>query len=82
MGLPTLKKEEIYGGSTIDEAAKIFNSILKGEGSDAQNNVVIANEGVALCTYDQKKSLPECVALARESLISGKAYEAVKKLIQ
>src|SRR3982751_1550903 len=42
---------DIQGGSTVEESAKIFTRILKGEGSWAQNAVVLANASMALhCT--------------------------------
>jgi len=45
LGFETIKQEQIYGGETVDGSAKIFETILKGDGTTAQNSVVIANCG-------------------------------------
>lgn len=72
---------DIYGGSTVEEAAKIFTRILKGEGTWAQNAVVLANAAMALnCTGDFK-NYDDAYYAAVESLESGKAYQALQKLI-
>lgn len=72
---------DIYGGATVDEAAKIFLAILKGEGTWAQHAVVLANAAMALhCTGDYGQ-YDEAYEAACESLESGKAYSAFQKLI-
>jgi anthranilate phosphoribosyltransferase len=81
LGLDQLKASDLFGGNSVEEAAKIFNTILSGEGTEAQNNVVIANAGMALYVYHENKTIEECTAMAKESLMSGKAKEVVKKLI-
>ena len=73
--------EDIYGGNSAEEAAKIFLKILKGEGTWAQNAVVIANAAMALYSTGNFTSYEECYELAVESLESGKAYNSFKKLI-
>lgn len=81
LGKRMVDPADIYGGSTVEEAAKIFVKILKGEGSWAQNAVVLANAAMALhCTGDYK-SYDAAYAAAVESLESGRANEALKKLI-
>lgn len=75
-----LNQRDLFGGKSIKESAKIFISVLKGEGTHAQNEVVIANAGMAIhCT--KKKSLEDGIAEARESLESKNALNAYKKLI-
>lgn len=39
---------DILGGDTVAESAKIFTSVLNGEGTKAQNAVVIANSAIAI----------------------------------
>ncbi|MEO1257747.1 MAG: anthranilate phosphoribosyltransferase [Bacteroidota bacterium] len=73
--------ENIYGGETVEEASKLFTQILNGEGTDAQNRVVVANAALALQTYGIAESLDDCIAAASESLASGKALGVLKKLI-
>lgn len=80
-GAKTVLAEELFGGQTIDEAAKLFMTILLGKGTEAQNNVVAANAGVAINTVYPEKLLIECVDMAKESLLSGKALEKFKAVI-
>lgn len=78
-GIHSLKAEEISGGSNIPSSARIFTEVLKGQGSEAQNNVVCANAAMAIATTtncDPKEGFEK----AKESLLSGKANEAFKKL--
>lgn len=77
--LSRIKEEEIYGGSTVQESANIFLQILKGKGSEAQNNVVIANAGLAI-SVSEKIDLHKGIEKARESLMSGKALESLEQL--
>ena len=81
LGLGTISRAEIFGGNTVEEAAKIFQSIINGNGTEAQNNVVFANAGLAIATV---KQIPhrEGFELAKESLLSGKAKQSLNKLIE
>jgi anthranilate phosphoribosyltransferase len=81
LGMPTLHPEQIYGGNTVEESAEIFQRVISGNGTDAQNSVVIANSGLALKTLYPDRFLADCMAIARESLESGKADLAFEKLI-
>ncbi len=81
VGLPQLTYTDIAGGDTVEESAKIFLNILEGKGTPAQNAVVTANAGMALYCANQPKGLPYAMALANETLQSGKALEAFKKLL-
>ena len=81
LGLSRVQADQLHGGNTVEEAAKIFLSILEGKGTKAQNEVVIANSAFALSCYSPEKSLDDCIEQARESLISGKALNVFKKLI-
>mgnify|MGYP001137687014 CR=1 FL=1 len=74
-----IKAEEIYGGNTIPEAVQLFQKILNGEGTVAQNNVVCANAALAISTAN-KINLDEALSAARESLQSGKALQKLKTL--
>jgi len=81
LGKRTVSPIDIYGGTTVEEAAKIFLKILKGEGSWAQNAVVLANAAMALqCTGDFT-TYDDAYNAAVESLENGKAYQSFKKLI-
>jgi anthranilate phosphoribosyltransferase len=80
LGKRVVNPADIYGGDTVEAAAKIFIDILEGKGSLAQNAVVLANSAMALQCTGQYKSYDECYQLAVESLESGKALAGLKKL--
>lgn len=76
-----ISQEQIFGGDSVKMSAKIFENILKGEGTEAQNNVVIANAAMAL-KCGKEIELIEGVSEARESLRSGAALKAFKNLLE
>lgn len=76
-----LSPEELHGGNSLEEAARIFLRVLKGEGTHGQNEAVIANAALAINTYSGDE-LEEDIEKARESLKSGKAYDKYQALIQ
>lgn len=78
-GVNVLSQKEIEGGSTIDESAALFMNIISGKGTEAQNNVVCANAAMAIATVNGGSPL-ENFQLAKESLLSGKATNALNKL--
>lgn len=80
-GFSVVTPEELTGGNSVDDAAKIFKSILEGNGTNAQQNVVIANAALGIQCISPEKSLAACVAEASEALKSGKAYKVFKKLM-
>ena len=80
LGKRVVNPADIYGGDTVEAAAKIFIDILEGKGSLAQNAVVLANSAMALQCTGQYKSYDECFQLAAESLESGKALIVLRKL--
>jgi anthranilate phosphoribosyltransferase len=82
LGLQAVRPEEIHGGSTVEEAAKVFLRILEGRGSAAQNDVVVANAAFALYCMDEKRPLTENIGRARQSLESGSALKAFKNLVE
>jgi len=81
LGKRRVDPADIYGGNSTDEAAKIFLKIIRGEGTWAQNAVVMANAAMALYATGNFTAYEECYAMSVESLESGKAYENFKKLI-
>jgi anthranilate phosphoribosyltransferase len=74
--------QKLFGGHSVEEAAKIFMAVLEGNGTHEQNNVVLANAALGLQLVFPSKSLVECVAMARESLESGKALKSLKSVTQ
>ncbi|MEJ7589054.1 MAG: anthranilate phosphoribosyltransferase [Ferruginibacter sp.] len=80
LGKRTVTAADIHGGNSVAEAAEIFLNILKGNGSWAQNAVVLANSAMALQCTGKYNTYDECYQQAVESLESGKALGALKKL--
>lgn len=80
-GFPVYAQEELSGGQSVDDAAEIFKSILEVTGTDAQQNVVIANAALGIKCMFPGRSLGDCVAEASESLKSKKALGVFKKLM-
>mgnify|MGYP000856612882 CR=1 FL=1 len=72
---------DIYGGNTVEEAAGIFKTIISGNGTWAQNAVVLANAAMALHCTGVYNSYEDAYLAAVESLESGKANECLQKLI-
>ncbi len=81
LGLPQVNAIELKGGETIEESAKIFISILEGNGTEAQNSVVIANAGMSIYAGHQDDGIKSAIEKARESLMSGNALITFKKLL-
>lgn len=79
-GMKELAPETLFGGESVEDAAKIFLNILKGKGSSEQNNVVIANAALAINVVYADKTLLNCIDIAKESLKSGKALEKLKAI--
>lgn len=73
--------ETIFGGNSIDEAAHIFKNILEGNGTYEQNAVVLANAGMALKNTGKYGDYDNCLKMAKESLLEGKALNGFKKLV-
>jgi anthranilate phosphoribosyltransferase len=80
IGFSKVKQSEIFGGDTIASAGKIFKDILDGNGTEAQNNVVLVNSAYAIKTISGK-NFEESLELAKASLLDGKAKKSFEKLI-
>jgi anthranilate phosphoribosyltransferase len=82
LGKRSVQQTDIHGGNSIEEAAKIFTKILSGEGTWAQNAVVMANAAMGLYCTGAYKTYDDAFAAAVESLESGRANGCLKKLIE
>lgn len=71
----------IKSGGSIEEAAKIFVSILEGKGTNEQNNVVLANSALAIQCISRNAVFENSLQEAKDSLFGGKALESLKSLI-
>lgn len=83
LGFDVARPEELLGGATEEEAAQIFDNVLQGTALPAQKNIVLANAAFAIQVLERgKKSINECIDIARESLDSGKALSTFRHFVE
>ncbi len=80
INMPRLNPTDLQGGETVEEAAEIFTTILKGEGTIPQNSVALVNAGLAIQCFKPEIALEACIEEAKSSLESGRALQVLKKL--
>ncbi|MBP5277322.1 MAG: anthranilate phosphoribosyltransferase [Prevotella sp.] len=82
LGFDFAKPEELRGGATEEEAKEIFDTVLENRALPAQKNIVLANAafGIQVLEHGQK-DIEECIAIARESIDSGRALETFKRFL-
>jgi anthranilate phosphoribosyltransferase len=73
--------EDLSGGATLEEAAGIFRNVISGNGTWAQNAVVLANAAMALMGTGEYTSYDDAYQHAVESLESGAAQQSLEKLL-
>ncbi len=81
LGFSTAPQSALFGGKTVEEAARIFDSVLGNEAEKHQTDCVVANAAYAIQAYS-RKPIDECLAMARESLASGRALAVFKKFVE
>jgi anthranilate phosphoribosyltransferase len=81
LGFEKLDPAVIGGGSTVKESADIFMGVLNGDGTTAQNNVVVCNAALAIKTIHPEKTFGDCFYEADEALLSKRALNSFKTLI-
>ncbi len=80
INLKKYSERDLYGGETVEEAAQIFKSILEGQGTEAQNNVVLTNAAFAIKCVTEK-TFEDCFETATESLLSKNALNSLKQVL-
>jgi anthranilate phosphoribosyltransferase len=81
LGFHRVLPQDLFGGATPRDAARIFDSVLSNRATNSQKDVVIANAAVAIQTIEPQLDLPTCIDKARESLESGRAQIAFTKFL-
>lgn len=83
LGFETAKPEELVAGATEKEAKEIFDSVLENRALPAQKNIVLANAAFGIQVMEKgRKSIDECIEIARESIDSGNALNTFKKFVE
>ncbi len=80
LGLKRCQLDDLHGG-TPEECAAILRGIFQGE-KGPRRDVVLLNSGAALFTSGVAESISQGMALAAESIDSGKAQGKLNLLIQ
>jgi len=81
LGFEKIAEEEIKGGDTVESSARIFMKVLNGEGTAAQQNVVLCNAALAINTIDGRKTFGDCFYEAETALMNKAALNSFKKLV-
>ena len=78
-GVLPLEASQIAGGDNVESSAKIFMNVIQNKGTQAQQEVVCANAGMAIATALDLSPI-DGFEKAKESLLSGKAFEVLTQL--
>ncbi|MDR0962654.1 MAG: anthranilate phosphoribosyltransferase [Mediterranea sp.] len=81
LGFDNVNPAELFGGSTKEEAARIFDNVLENRATPAQTQCVLINAAFAIQTVEADKEIEECIDIARQSLESGRALETLRKFV-
>lgn len=79
LGYSYIAPETLHGGTTPEESANIFMKILNGNGTNEQNQVIIANASLAIQLY-KNYDLLTSKNLAEDSLFNLKALKCFENL--
>lgn len=82
LGFRPARPEELFGGQTKADAARIFDDVLHLRATPAQTQCVVVNAAFAIQVMEPQKEIEECIALARESLESRRALHTLEKFIE
>ena len=82
LGFRKIAQAEIYGGSTIAEAARIFDCVLSGTATSAQEDCVVANAAFAINLMDSSKNILQAIQCAKEIIKSGAAKRTFIKFLE
>lgn len=79
-GVDFVQADALRGADSLEGNAAILKSILKGEGSDEQNQVVAANAALAMVVWNPNETLDVAFRTALEFIGSGRAMDHLNTL--
>ncbi len=79
LGIETATHKDLKGGDK-DINAAIILSILKGNASPAQRDIVLLNAAFAISVSGKASGLPEALEMARESIGTGAALKKLQAM--
>ena len=80
VGLARAPLSAILGGDAVENAA-ITRAILEGQEQGAKRDMVLLNAGAALYVDGKASSIADGIAMAKETIDSGKAKEKLEQII-
>lgn len=81
VGFERCTELDLDGGTTPEDAARIFDNVINNTATAAQKNAVIANAATAIQTIDPLLSFGDAIAQARETIESGRLKETFGKFL-
>ena len=79
-GMKRCDKSELVGGDgTVN--ARITESILKGECTDAKADAVLINAGAGIYLMNGAETIAEGIEIAKATIANGKAYEKLQQFV-
>ncbi len=81
-GFERCSEASLDGGSTPEEAARIFDNVINNTATKEQKNAVIANSAVAIQTIDPTRSIGEAIAQATEVIESGRLKQTFENFLK
>lgn len=81
LGIMEIRQEDLFGGTTVKDAAAIFLNVLQGQATPQQAEVVAVNAAYAIQCYTEKP-IEESLLMAKEVIQSKKAFTILKQLTQ
>lgn len=82
LGLKKRKLEELKGGQTSEENAKIILSVLNGEEREAKRDIAVLNAAAAIYVSDSGSDFNQAFQRALESLDSGSALAKLNQFVE
>ena len=74
-------QNDLSGGDTAEDAARIFGNVIDNKATEAQKNAVIINSAIAINTIHPEKSIIDCIEEARLVIDNGKLKETFKHFL-
>lgn len=81
IGFERCTELDLDGGTTPEDAAKIFDNVINNTATAAQKNAVIANAATAIQTINSLLSFEDAIAQARETIESGRLKETFSRFL-
>lgn len=79
LGFEPVSLQQLQGGDAFFNA-DIIRSVLKGEATEAQQNIVLLNATFGIHVSGKVDSLADAKAMAQQSIASGEALKALKRM--